>query len=162
MLCCPSTLLCVYAIFNRSCGEKIGAFYRGRRNCALNLLLTLAGAYWSIKFSFHSSSRPLAMACPARKTERVVRSWKCFCMVVELRSCSYKKTAYFGISTGEIVKSRFFIMASSLESDTTILPDGYASMHRALWVNLPFSYKYSVGVVVQGHNNVIAAHVRKE
>ena len=41
---------------------------------AASLLLTLAGAYRPIKISFHSSSRPLVMACPARKTERAVRS----------------------------------------------------------------------------------------
>ena len=35
-------------------------------------------------------------------------------------------------------------------------------MHRALWVNLPSSHKYSVGVVVQRHNNVIPLHIGKE
>lgn len=56
----------------------------------------------------------------------------------------------------------FFRSGILLASDTTILPNDWASMHRALWVNLPSSYKYSVGVVVQGHDNVIAAHIGKE
>ena len=54
------------------------------------------------------------------------------------------------------------MVVSFLVGDTIVLPDDYVSMHRALWVNLPSSYKYSMGVVVQGHDNVIAAHISKE
>lgn len=69
--------------------------------------------------------------------------------ITAARSCSFRYAAYFRISAGVTVKCCFFVVVSSLASDTTILPNDWASMHRALWVNLPSSYKYSVGVVVQ-------------
>ena len=99
---------------------------------AASLLLTLAGAYWPIKASFHSSSKPLVMASPARKAEREVKSWTYFSIVATARSCSRKYKAYFWISAGVMVNSCFFMVVSSLSGDTIIVSTPPTAIRRKI------------------------------